>query len=297
MTNTEYVILLHMAYEQLLEQVGLSLDESKVYETLLKNGIMPAGCIPLKSGLKRGLVYKILTTLEKEGLIEKIDSPGKVALFAATHPGKLREKLLKKEEEIKAAEASLGGIMGSLVSDYNLFKGKPNVQFFEGLEGAKKLLDDNFTATETICCYMNDETLFKYTPDLDIEHQKKALKAGIKKKIIFLEKKGYTSPDAGHYPTWIESKIVQTDMEKPFQTLIQIYDGKISYLTILSEKEMIGVIIEDKYAYELHKFLFEYQWKTMPPSVGAKIQQTDSKKPETSQIPPTGPEKPSQKLE
>ena len=43
---------------------------------------------------------------------------------------------------------------------------------------------------------------------------------------------------------------------------MQIYDNKISYLT-LSDKEMIGVIIEDKYIYKMHKDLFEYMWKNI----------------------------------
>jgi hypothetical protein len=45
----------------------------------------------------------------------------------------------------------------------------------------------------------------------------------------------------------------------PFNSVMQIYDGKISYIT-LSKTSKIGVIIEDKNIYQMHKSLFEYIW-------------------------------------
>ncbi len=251
-----------MAYEQLLEQIGLSTDEAKVYETLLKNGIMPAGNIPLKCGLKRGLVYKILTSLEKQGFIEKIDSPGKVALFSVTHPGKLREKLLKKEEENKAAEAALGGIMGSLVSDYNLFKGKPNVQFFEGVAGIEKVLDDSLYATEEIYSYADGESVVKYIPEINKKYVADREKLKIKKKIIIFDTENAQKIFKDFHETITEIKFISCKTS-PFQSVMQIYNNKVSYIT-LSEKEMIGLIVEDPHIYSMHRFMFEKFWALTP---------------------------------
>ena len=41
---------------------------------------------------------------------------------------------------------------------------------------------------------------------------------------------------------------------------MQIYDNKVSYIT-LSDKEMIGVIIEDKHIYTMNRDLFDFNWE------------------------------------
>ena len=56
-----------------------------------------------------------------------------------------------------------------------------------------------------------------------------------------------------------DTKLIKYDAP-PFQNIIQIYDNKISYIT-LNEKFMIGIIISDKSIYETHKYLFEFMWQ------------------------------------
>jgi len=46
-----------------------------------------------------------------------------------------------------------------------------------------------------------------------------------------------------------------------FHAVMQIYDSKISYIT-LSDKSIIGVIIADQTIYQMHKSIFEYTWST-----------------------------------
>lgn len=41
---------------------------------------------------------------------------------------------------------------------------------------------------------------------------------------------------------------------------MQIYDNKISYIT-LEPKRMMGVIVEDRHLYEMHLYFFEYIWR------------------------------------
>src|SRR3989338_9029750 len=115
------------SYDKFLGELGLNKEQSLVYEGLLKNGLMPARIVAQKSGVKRSLAYKVLEQLIALGLVEKRENIGKIAFFFPAHPGKLRELLQKREEAIKTAEASLGGIIGSMVSDFNLLSGKPNV--------------------------------------------------------------------------------------------------------------------------------------------------------------------------
>jgi len=52
--------------------LGLSPNQAKVYQTILKLGNVPVGLIAKSSSVRREDVYKVLPTLEKMGLIEKL---------------------------------------------------------------------------------------------------------------------------------------------------------------------------------------------------------------------------------
>lgn len=249
-------------YEKFLGELGLNKEQSLVYESLLKNGLMPASIVAKKSSIKRSLTYKILEQLITLGLVEKRENIGKVALFFPTHPGKLRELVQRREEELKKAEASLGGIMGKMVSDFNLLSGKPNVQFYEGMEGMKKVLDDSLTAEGVILAYSDIVSIEKYIPEINKEYVARRRKFGVKKKGLIFD-----SPEArklltGYNPDITENKFIKFSTD-PSRTIMQIYDKKISYIT-LGDNQMIGVIVEDAHIANLHRDLFEYIWKTIP---------------------------------
>jgi sugar-specific transcriptional regulator TrmB len=208
------------------------------------------------------LAYKIIEQLIALGLVEKRENIGKVTLFFPTHPGKLRELVQRREEELKKAEASLGGIMGKMVSDFNLLSGKPNVQFYEGMDGMKKVLEDSLTAEGEILAYSDIVAIQKYIPEVNADYVAKRRKFGVKKKGLIFD-----SPEArkileGYNPDITENKFIKFKAD-PSKTIMQIYDNKISYIT-LSENQMIGVIVEDKQIASLHRNLYEYLWNTIP---------------------------------
>lgn len=250
-------------YDKFLSELGLTAEQATVYEALLINGLMPARAVAQKSGVKRSLTYKILEQLIALGLVEKRDNIGKITFFFPVHPAALRTLLQKREEQIKTAETSLLGIMGRMTSDFNLLSGKPNVQFYEGLEGARKVLDDSLSAQETILSYSDAISVQKFVPELNEAYMAKRKKFNITKKILFFDSPEARSVLSSVYrPDITEYRFIQFPT-KPPHTIMQIYDNKISYLT-LDEKQMIGVIVEDAHIYTLHKYLFEHHWNISP---------------------------------
>lgn len=245
-------------YKDILLQSGLSANEAVVYEYLLKNGESPAGLINKKTPLKRGVIYNALADLIKKGLVLEKKKKG-VAYFIPNHPQKLKEYIETKEGKIKKAEVTLEANLPALVSDFNMVSGRPGVRFYEGLNGIKKVLADSLTAKSTIYTYADIEAIVKYIDDINRTYVKKRDALKIKKKAILID-----SPFARDYLKDYHRET--TDMRfinynlYPFNSVMQIYEGKISYIT-LSEKSMIGVIIEDKNIYQMHKSLFEYAWK------------------------------------
>lgn len=243
-------------YEEILIKSGLTLDQAKIYEVLLKGGVMPASKAALSAGLKRGLGYKVIEQLVSLGLVEKIDK--KVALYAPCHPSKIKEIIKKKAEELEIVTASLSGSLGLMVSDYNLTSGQPNIQFFEGEDGMKKVLEDSLYSREEILSYADITSIQKYIPKINDWYVEQREKKGVKKRAILLDTPEAREILASYHKNITNNKFIKFE-DKPFESIMQIYDGKVSYIT-LSKDQMIGVIIEDQAIYKMHKTLFNFTW-------------------------------------
>lgn len=136
-------------HENTLQLAGLTKEQAAIYETLIVNGSMKAGQISKKTDIKRGLVYFVLDQLVELGLVEKSDET-KVVSFRAVHPVKLQELAEEREQDAKNAQIALTRALPEIISRFNLISGLPGVQFFEGLEGFKKIYDDKLKVGETI---------------------------------------------------------------------------------------------------------------------------------------------------
>ena len=81
--------------------LGLSPNQAKVYQTILKLGNVPVGLIAKSSSVRREDVYKVLPTLEKMGLVEKL--LGKPAMIRATSVAGALASLIV-DEKVKSDE-------------------------------------------------------------------------------------------------------------------------------------------------------------------------------------------------
>ena len=249
-------------YDQILNQIGLSKEQSVVYQTVLKTGLMVASKIATNSGIKRSLCYKILEQLIELGLIEKRDDVGKITMFRAAHPSKLKELLAKKDDQLKSAEATLGATLSKMISDYNLISGKPNVQFFEGIEGVEKVLNDSLTATETIDAYSDIESIEKYIPEINKAYVEKRKKFNIKKRGLILDTPKARELLKDYHPEVTENKFIKCSLApSQTQTILQIYDNKISFITLGEDGLFISMIIESPNIYTLQKYLYQSLWE------------------------------------
>lgn len=170
-------------YKDFLAGAGLSKEQAEIYEILLKNGVLPARKISLLTNMKRGLCYKVIDQLLVLGLIEKIDK--KVALFSPAHPQRLTEVLEKRKESIQLAEQSLNTVLGNMVSDYNMYSGRPNTRFYEGITGIENLYEDILLEKKPIKLIRSP--FDDKGPELAkiVEHQlKKQVEAGIETRAI-----------------------------------------------------------------------------------------------------------------
>jgi HTH-type transcriptional regulator, sugar sensing transcriptional regulator len=243
-----------------LKDAGLSGEQAAVYEALLRKGESPAREVALEAKVGRTLGYAVLDQLVAMGLAQKSKRPGSKTLFIPSHPSILEERVLSQQKAAERSALTLKSLLPDLSSMYNLATGRPGVRFYEGEAGQRETLWDSLTSTETIYTYVDVETVDAYVDDLNKAYVRERQKRGVKKQIL--------SPDTPQARAELrelndpltEMRLLPEQDAPQFHTAMQIYDGKVSYLTFTNDI-MTGTIINDRAIYTLHRFLFEHQWK------------------------------------
>jgi sugar-specific transcriptional regulator TrmB len=246
-------------YRQSLIESGLTASQAAIYETLVQKGAMPASKVALEAGLGRPLAYKVLDELSDLGLVEKQDAPHAVARFIAAHPIKLKEMADKRFEQAQNARQSLDGALSRLISDFNLQSGKPGIRFFEGKDGIKECIGDALTSRTDIYSYVDIDAVEREIPDVSRDFAKARQRLGLKKKNIGIDTPENRAEIEGYYQDVTEERLIKWPAES-FGTVMQIYDGRVSYFTLTPP--MIGIIIADPHIYLMHKMLFEVMWES-----------------------------------
>lgn len=127
----------HQVHFPILSQLGLNQSEALVYELLLELGPKNAQELVTPSGLGRGNVYNVLTSLISKGLV--IEEDKKKTIYKAVDPEVLRGLAQQKMTSAESLFQQLEVTLPSLKSHYSLITKKPTIRFFEGEKGIKEL--------------------------------------------------------------------------------------------------------------------------------------------------------------
>ena len=225
-------------YEELLREIGLSLNEAKVYEALLKTGEASVQTISLKSKVHRRNVYDSLNKLMEKGLASEVFVKGEKN-FKAVNPRRLLELIKEKEERVSKA-------LPVMQAKYEAVEEKEEAYIYRGIEGIKNYLQDILKTRETVYfigakAFWLDPRLkyvlprfqreqkklgikFMHLFDYEVKEQKPEILKVVGKPYRFLPKK-YSSPTAvdifGDYVvTFVGVKIGQLH-EEPTQFVVK----------------------------------------------------------------------------
>ncbi len=244
-----------------LTKAGLEPSVAKIYTILVENNELPVGEIITKSELSRAGAYDALNLLLAQGYVE-YRKEGRNAYYKALHPNKLFALIEQKKRDGVLFEQEMNETIRSLVGAYNLANNRPGVRFFEGEEGIRKVTFDSLEAKDEILTYLDVDATQKYIPELNKEYVAERVKLGIKKRQIAPDT-SFTRERYKKYSPLLEVRLMPANI-KPFKTIVQIYNKKVSFTT-LNEQKKIGILIEDEQISELHRSIFEFVWATLPP--------------------------------
>lgn len=233
-------------YKNLFESAGLTPEEAQVYELLLQYG--PQGVADLLkrvSGIKRGLLYKVLERLEKQGLLVTRKEEG-VMQFIPEPPDVLLQCLQTQEDELKHSKKELESVLPELKAKFNLSTERPVLRFFEGVEGLRAMYEDKLESGSTELYFVRSARAQVYRDAFGkwfTHYLQRQAKAHIKVHALTVD-----DEEANHDPAVDAARnVVRTWLRPEDYTAPIEIDAYGNRLAILSYgKEIFGVIIESE---------------------------------------------------
>jgi sugar-specific transcriptional regulator TrmB len=173
---------------ELLEKIGLTKSEAKVYLALLELGSTTKGPIVSASGVSSSKIYELLDKLADKGLVSSVVTAG-VKHFEAAPPSRILDYLQQKEKEIKLMESRVEKVLPELELRRALSGPGSETQVFKGMKGAETSFEDILKELKP-----GEEYyvlgISKITPSFEkfvVDFHKKRAKKKIKCKIIVNE--------------------------------------------------------------------------------------------------------------
>lgn len=236
----------------LLETVGLSEKEGKVYLACLKLGACTANSVAKESGIFRTYAYDILRALSKKGLISSIKR-GRGTYFEAASPEQLVHMLEDRKRRLQQLLPDLKALAGTI-------KEKPKVTSFEGKEGLKTILEDILASRPkeilTTSSSQILEILRFYFPHWIQRRAEKGIFARVlQQSNVKMRQMKERDQKEKREIRFLPPKFV-------INTHIQVYGAKVAILT-LSKDELIGILIENKDVAETQRSIFELMWNSL----------------------------------
>ena len=232
---------------QILEDLGFTNAEIKVYLALLELGLSTAGPIMDKSGLQSSVVHMTLNKLIAKGFVSFIKE-GQRNHYQATDPKHISEYIDNKKSQFEK-------ILPDLLSKQDMAKEKSEVITFRGIKGVKELLYELLEAggKEHHTFGSAKESLMLGEAWWMNYHTKRAAK-GITAKLLFNESLRKWC-DVNLYPK-AEYKFTKIGFEPLTETIIR--NDKIGI--ILWTEKPIGILIHNKLAAQSYDKFWEIMW-------------------------------------
>jgi sugar-specific transcriptional regulator TrmB len=232
-----------MQVNQVLENLGFSPNEIKVYLTLNDRGSQTAGKIAKIAKIDRSSGYNALKSLQEKGLVSYV-MIGQVKWFQATGPKRLLEYLKEQEEDVKS-------ILAELDARHCAAKIEGQVRLFKGIKGVKSIFLDIARTKSDNFVFGSEGQFSRRMPEFAAQFDRLKKENSISTKLIMREgreeKAGPTS----------EHRVLPGISESPAVT--NIYGDKIAIIIWTDEPE--GIIIENKAAAQAYKSYFDFMWK------------------------------------
>jgi sugar-specific transcriptional regulator TrmB len=243
---------------EILEQIGLSKNEIKIYFALLELEQSSATPIVKKSGVPNSKVYPTLDKLIKRGLVSYVIK-NNVKYFQASDPKNLIDFLNDKEKLISQQKREIEKLIPQIEHKRELAKDKQESTIYEGFNGVKvafnNILNKVPPNNEYYVFTLGEELGKSELKHFFRDYHKKRIQKKIKVKLIANEK----------IRTIFKKYHIYKNMNVKFSKLklplgIFIYEDYV--MTVVWGEEPTAFVIKSRNNAEKYKEFFLEIWKT-----------------------------------
>ena len=245
---------------EILEILGFTRGESKVYLALLKHGTLTTGPIAKYSGITHSKIYKILDKLSNRGLTSHI-LKGKTKYFNASDPNEVLKLINDKKETLSKREEEFKEKLPFLRKIAQKSREESKVEVFEGFQGLKTVFGEILDTLKkgdtlhTIGVPKAIGQLERYFYHFFKEQAKK----GFRVKAIFnKDAKDSAKERENKYTSF---KFMPKGVITP--TAINIYTNKTIINTRSEKEQFFTIVITSKETADSYKNYFDMLWKTI----------------------------------
>jgi len=227
----------------ILEDIGLTGAEIKVFLTLLELGSSTAGKVVEKSGLQNAVVHRTFHSLSEKGLITYIFK-GKVKQYQSIEPKLLLTFLDEKKAELEK-------ILPELEAKRNIQEVKPKATIFQGIRGIKELLNLMLdTTSKEFFEYGGSQKSHDLLGDFFWENfHRKRISKKIKAKTLFHTSLEWWAKELNQKYELTNVMVTKADFQEFTETFI--CGNRVAIIIWLDKP--FGFLIEEKLAAESYK--------------------------------------------
>ncbi|MBI2662167.1 hypothetical protein HYX11_01780 [Candidatus Woesearchaeota archaeon] len=241
---------------KVLEKIGLTKNESIIYQTLLRLGTSKTGEILKKSGLNSGKIYEILDSLKVKGLLSE-SLINNIKYFTVAPPSQILEYIKDKKEDIEKEEMMIKSALPELEKLRDLTTKETKSITYTGLRGIKTAADEALATLKP-----KEDILAMGVTELKDEQfnnfwerwQMKRINSQISQKMIFSEKSQY-------YQKFIKSKYTQAKVLTGITPVTVDIFGEDKTLILNYGESPSCILIYDKNTAQSFRQFFKQLWK------------------------------------
>lgn len=249
---------------ELLEKIGLTKGEVKVFTALIKTGSTTAGAIIKETGMQRSAAYFCLDSLIRKGLVGYVIKNNK-KYFEANKPESLFEFLKERKKEIDEQEKEMKNLVSTLFAKKKpAEEKKQEAKIYEGWKGVMNAYSDILElmkagdeayAFSPTAGYggANAERVRRLIRKVRLERAKKKVRL----KMIMSENLRVTLGKDQEGTKYTEVKYLPEESLNP--AVVHVYGSSV--LTVLWTETPISFLIRSKGVAESFRNYFRLLWK------------------------------------
>lgn len=230
-----------------LIEAGFEPKEVEIYLAVLSLGKATVTDIARKSGVKRTTVYEYLDDLVRKNLVHKT-SQGKRIMYLAENPEKIGKLLDYRKKHFEK-------ILPDLKSVFARSSHKPQIRFYEGIEGMRAIYDEMTKTSQTIYGAFAADKYFSVFNEKDNKKFFENIResGGQIKDLIEDTPAGRKHAKSDNYKDIGHPKILPEDFKLSVD--IMIAGDKVAMISLVN---LIGIVIENPEIAELQRNFIKF---------------------------------------